>query len=294
MAAVSSRIAVIVVALGLFVAACLAGDHGAARAAVGQATGPLVGSPTAGAAILAAQGMAPGDVRSGEVTITNAGDQAGAFALGAETTAHSGAGLANMLDLSVEDVTPGRARTVVFIGKLASLSNVALGTMAQGEEHRYRFTISLPLTAGNAYQAASTAVTFVWRTSATTAATTTPATTPAPAAAAAGPATRPKATLSASARQTGASGSVATTITCQVGCRIVLSGTAADGSRKLALKSARRVLAAGAPTRIRVTLPQRARAALADGRTLTVRLRLEATMGTTAVTSRRTIRVAPR
>jgi hypothetical protein len=295
MAAARSRIAVAVAALGLFVSACLMGDHGAARAAVGQATGPLVGSPQAGAAILAANALAPGEIRSGEVTVSNAGDHAGAFSLGAETVSYSGAGLASMLGLSVEDVTPGRPRTVVFVGKLASLSNVALGTMAQGEAHRYRFTISLPLSAGNAYQAASSATTFVWRTSAPASAPTT--TTPAPATptpAPVKPAATPRATLSAATRQTGAKGSVAASIACSARCQVVLSGSALDGSKSLALKTVRRTLATTAPVRLRIALPTRARTALADNRALAVRLRLKATIGTKVLVVRRTIRVEHR
>ena len=300
MAAARSRIAVAVAALGVFVSACLVGDHGAARAAVGQTTGPLVGSPQAGAAILAANALAPGEIRSGEVTVSNAGDQAGAFSLGAESVSYSGTGLANMLELSVEDVTPGRARTVLFVGKLSSLSNVALGTMAQGEAHRYRFTISLPLSAGNAYQAASTATTFVWRTSAPASAptTTTPAAptpTPAPTPAAPKPAAAaPSATLSAAARQTGAKGTVAAAIACTATCQVVLSGSALDGQKSLPLRTVRRTLATTATVRLRVALPARAREALAEHRALAVRLRLKATMGTRVVIVRRTIRVEDR
>ena len=68
MAAVRSRLVVALAALGVAFAACLGGDHGAARAAVGNATGPLIGSPLAGAAILTANGMAPG--RSAPATST--------------------------------------------------------------------------------------------------------------------------------------------------------------------------------------------------------------------------------
>ena len=32
----------------------------------------------------------------------------------------------------------------VYYGKLSGLSTVGLGNMAQGEAHRYRFTVSLP------------------------------------------------------------------------------------------------------------------------------------------------------
>jgi pyruvate/2-oxoglutarate dehydrogenase complex dihydrolipoamide acyltransferase (E2) component len=205
MALVRSRIATFVAAVGLFVAACIAGDHGAARAAVGDATGPLVGTSADGAAILAAQNLAPGDVRAGEITVTNVGDQAGAFALGSEATADSGAGLAHELDLAVEDVTPGRARAVVFTGRLADLSNVALGSMTQGEAHRYRFTVSLPRAAGNAYQGASTAVTLVWRATGPSSTTpTAPAATPAPAAAAAAPAPCARVGVTAHVRVLGA------------------------------------------------------------------------------------------
>jgi hypothetical protein len=291
MAAVRSRIAVAVAALGLFAGTWLVGDHGAARAAVGQSTGPLVANDRADGAVLVAQGMGPGESRSGEVTVTNAGDAAGAFALGSEAVSFSGAGLASMLDLAVEDVTPGRARTVVFVGKLASLSNVALGTMAQGEEHRYRFTVTLPLTAGNVYQAASTAVNFVWRTSAvggTATPTTTPAA-PAPAAGAAGAGTPGRATLTASARQTGAKGSIAASVACSARCAAVLSGTAVDGDTKLPLRAVRRTVTGR--VRIRIALPERARDALTANRALAVRLRLKATIGTRVVIARRTIRV---
>ena len=60
MAAARSRLAIALAALGIAFAACFGGDHGAARAAVGNATGPLIGSPLAGAAILTANGLAPG------------------------------------------------------------------------------------------------------------------------------------------------------------------------------------------------------------------------------------------
>ena len=42
---------------------------------------------------------------------------------------------------------------------------------------------------------------------------------------------------------------------------------------------------------MRIRLPAKARAAIADGRAVAVRLRLKATMGTYVVVARRTIRV---
>ncbi len=160
MAAARSRLAIALAALGIAFAACFGGDHGSARAAVGNATGPLIGSPLAGAAILTANGMAPGDVHTGYIDVTNIGDTSGTFALGA--TGLTPTPLAHELDLDVRDVTAGRTSAVVYSGKLASLSSVALGDMAQGEAHRYRFSVSLPADADDSYQGASSAVTFLW------------------------------------------------------------------------------------------------------------------------------------
>jgi hypothetical protein len=310
MAAARSRLAVAVAALGIAFAACFGGDHGAARAAVGNATGPLIGSPLAGAAILAANGMAPGDVRTGYIDVTNVGDTSGTFALGA--TGLTPTALAHELDLDVRDVTPGRTSTVVYSGRLASLSSVALGDMAQGEAHRYRFSVSLPSDAGDSYQGASSAVTFMWSATApeptpTPPSSTTPAATPAtgttPArattaqaptkATTAGGTVKPGATISARAIQVGTGGRINATVTCAGKCRIAVSGNATVGLLKVKLKTVRRTLTKGKRLSVRLTLPARARLALAGGRPVTVRLTLRATVGTRVVTVRRTVRIAP-
>ena len=249
MAAARSRLAIALAALGIAFAACFGGDHGAARAAVGNATGPLIGSPLAGAAILSASGMAPGDARTGYIDVTNIGDTAGTFALGA--IGLTATPLAHELDLDVRDVTAGRTPTVVYSGKLASLSSVALGDMAQGEAHRYRFTVSLPSDAGDSYQGASSAVTFLWSATAPE-----PDVTPTP--------TRPASTaghrhhdarsrddrrgpdqgdhgrrhgqarrdLHRARRARRPRGKVTATVVCADNCRIAVSGTAACGSRE--------------------------------------------------------------
>ena len=86
--------------------------------------------------------------------MTNVGDVTGDFALGSSGLVDTPLGRA--LDLVVEDVTPDAAAKTVFYGKLSALSTVGLGTMAQGEAHRYRFTVSLPSGAGDSYQGATT------------------------------------------------------------------------------------------------------------------------------------------
>jgi hypothetical protein len=305
MAAARSRLAIALAALGIAFAACFGGDHGSARAAVGNATGPLIGSPLAGAAILTANGMAPGDVRTGDIDVTNIGDTSGTFALGA--TGLTPTPLAHELDLEVRDVSAGRAPTVVYSGKLASLSSVALGDMAQGEAHRYRFSVSLPADAGDSYQGASSAVTFLWSATApepSVTPTPTPtgtATTPArattaqapPKATTAGGTVRLGATFTAKARQKTARGTVTGTVTCAGKCQISVSGTAVSGSLKIKLKPVKRTLTKSRRMRVTVTLPTPARLALAAGRPVTVRLTVRAKVGTRVITVRRTVRVVP-
>jgi 3-phenylpropionate/trans-cinnamate dioxygenase ferredoxin component len=169
MAAARARLVTALVALGFVAAVWLGGDGGGARAALGQATGPLVTIAPGDAAVLVAQGLVPGVTRTGEVTVTNVGDSAGAFALSAGDLVDSVAPLSDVLALAVDEVTPGGAAAPVFSGRLDALSGVALGTLGQGEARRYRFAVSFPSgrpdAVDNAYQGASTAVTFVWSTS---------------------------------------------------------------------------------------------------------------------------------
>jgi hypothetical protein len=293
-----ARIAVVVVAFGVAGAAWLTGDGGGARAAVGEATGPLVAT-SPGAAILVARDLKPGDARAGEVTVTNAGDAAGPFALGAADLADAGAALSQVLELAVDDVTAGSA---VYAGPLGGLASVDLGTLAQGEAHRYRFTVSFPGgrsdSVDNAYQSASTAVTFVWSTTATAVAGSPPSAAD-PAAGSRAPVTAsgigvPRMSISAAYRQSGRRGRVTTWVRCEATCRIALDGTASFGARKLRLRTVRRNLRAPGRVRIRLALPSAARAAVADGRRVTVRLRARATMGTRVVVTRRTVVVARR
>jgi hypothetical protein len=297
MPALHARIAVVLVALGVAAAAWLAGDGAGARAAVGQATGPLVATAPGDAAVLVAENLAPGDTRSGDVTVTNAGDASGGFALSTSDLIDTGAPLSGVLELAVDDVTAGRA---VYSGPLSGLGNVPLGMLAQGEAHRYRFTVRLPGgrpdSVDNAYQGASTAVTFVWSTTAAATPGSGPsgpsaATSPAPVTAA-GTGRIPHSAIGAAYRQSGAHGRVTTWVSCEATCRIALSGTAAFDARKLRLRTIRASLRASGRVHMRVLLPRAARQAVSRGRRVTVRLRARATIGGRVVVTRRTILVA--
>jgi len=299
MGAARSRIATVLAALGVVGAACISGDHGAARAAVGQATGPLIGSSLAGAAIFDVTNLAPGHGRVGEITVTNVGDLSGAFALG--TSGLVDTPLGRKLDLVVEDVTPGRPVITVYYGKLGALSTVGLGNMVQGEAHRYRFTVGLTGDVDNTYQGSATAVSFVWSATAEEPGEG-PAPAPAPAATAQKPAKAttagattqaPLATLTARARQKGTGGAISTSVACSSGCRVVLEGTAAVGSKRYKLATTRRTLPKPARVQVRLTLPAQARRALAGRHPVVVRLTLRATAGTRVVVVHRTVRITP-
>jgi hypothetical protein len=303
-----ARIATALLALGLVAATWFAGDGGGARAAVGQATGPLVATAPGDSAILVARGLAPGATRSGEVTVTNAGDSPGTFVLGTRDLVDSIAPLSRVLDVAVDEVTQGRPAARVYSGRLDALTGVALGRLEQGDSRRYRLTVSFPAgraDVDDAYQGASTSVTFVWAaTGATTAAQAAPTAAAAPpsaaqdtrtpansvSATAVGSGRARGATLSARGRQTGAGDAVVAWVTCRARCRLEVGGSASVGSTRVSLRPVHRTLPASARVRVRLALPRAARAALVAGRPVTVRLHLTATVGGRAVV-RRTVQV---
>ena len=140
-----------------------------ARAAVGDATGPLVADSLGGGAILNATNMGPGDTAVGEITVTNVGDVAGDMVLGTGnlTDMTKGGGiLSQTLLLTVSDVTAGREPLVVFSGRLTDLHGAALGDFEQGDAHRYRFVVSYPAGLGDdvddSLQGSTARLNFVW------------------------------------------------------------------------------------------------------------------------------------
>jgi hypothetical protein len=129
----------------------------------------------AGAAILTASLMQPGDDTTGTVDITNDGDVAGDFSLSKSNLVDTPASPAfsAKLDLVVEDCeddTTCASPTEIYSGKLGAMGTIALGSYAVDETHRYRFTVTFPdggvppspTTGDNAYKDASTSVQFDW------------------------------------------------------------------------------------------------------------------------------------
>jgi pyruvate/2-oxoglutarate dehydrogenase complex dihydrolipoamide acyltransferase (E2) component len=285
------------------------GNRMRALAVTAQATGPVVSNGSDGSAIFSTDALAPGQVETGEVTIANAGDAAGAFSLSA-----SGASgpLADVLVLTVVDTT---AASTLFAGRLASFSRADLGTFAVGAARRYRFALAYPAgrTAAedDALQGVSTSVRFDWdAVGAGGAARPTPAPiSAAPAAAPAAPSVAPAPAAAAPAATPAPAPARASALTVALGPaprpvadgRLVtwmsssapttarVTGTVSFSGRRLALGPATVKLTAQRRT-VRLKLPAAAVSSRAK-RTLTVRLAIAAGTGARAVTVKRTLRV---
>ena len=101
-------------------------------------------------AILTASGMKPGNSVQGTVTVTNTGDPAAYGLASSHLLDSSTPALSGQLQLLVEDITG--APVQVYSGAFAAMPAKALGSFASGEARTYRFTVTLPHSAGNPYQ----------------------------------------------------------------------------------------------------------------------------------------------
>lgn len=142
-----------------------------AGAAAIAASGSFTISDTdGGRPIFAAGGIAPGGSTTGTVAIEDTGSEPVALTLRrgelADEPGLTGGLLSSRLWLTVVDVTaPGAPRTV-YAGPLASMPEVAAGTLASGAARTYEFTATLPdggePSFQNAVQGASTTVAYSW------------------------------------------------------------------------------------------------------------------------------------
>jgi len=167
----STAIAALVLATVSFAMA----SHGASRLAsanVSFTAGSFSSSNSRnGAAIFVARNVRPGGATSGQVTIANSGQVAGAFSL-AQNALSDGPGpaggqLSELAQLSVSDVTRADAPTPVYTGSLGAMPKLQLGTFSPGEAHTYSFTVSLPTSAPsgadlNVYQSSALQVGYAW------------------------------------------------------------------------------------------------------------------------------------
>jgi uncharacterized membrane protein YgcG len=114
-----------------------------------------------GQPILTVSGMKPGASAIGTVTLTNSGTVAGDFTLSSSNLAQT-QGLAGQLDLLVQDITNVGAPVAVYVGKLGAMPSKPLGSFAAGTARTYRFTVTLPLATGNAFQNATASIEYDW------------------------------------------------------------------------------------------------------------------------------------
>ena len=128
------------------------------------------------AAVLTANGLKPGDVRTGTVDIRNTGSLSGVFTLrrSALTDTPSVNPLSAKLNLVVTDcgawANPttsepcgdGDDVTKLTSTLAAMTGTTTLSTFAANEKHTYKFTVELDASAGDVYQGGQSSATFTW------------------------------------------------------------------------------------------------------------------------------------
>ncbi|HKO39306.1 MAG TPA: hypothetical protein VJU14_13155, partial [Solirubrobacterales bacterium] len=124
-------------------------------------------------AIFSLADIAPGSTGAGEVTIGNGGTAPGTLALAStglsDDPGRYGGLLSQRLALRIEDVSSGTAEEV-YSGGLATMPELELGTLADGESRTYRFLVTMldggapssPFVDDNLYQQASTGIGYRW------------------------------------------------------------------------------------------------------------------------------------
>jgi len=171
-----AALATVLVAVGITAASGADFTATSANADTTFATGTLTitNSKDAQAIWASTSDMRPGDpARVGTVDVTNAGSLSGAFTLTRGTVIDSDGDnpLSGKLDLVVKDCGDFSSGTpscdagdpVKYTGTIAAMgSDVALGTYAGGEKHRYQFGVTVNSSADNAYQGDDSVVPFSW------------------------------------------------------------------------------------------------------------------------------------
>lgn len=114
----------------------------------------------AGAAVLTASNMKPGDQKSGTVTITNTGSLGGAFSL-TETSVTENFTTTDLRLVVTEEGSTGPA---VYSGPIDGLGTKALGDWAKNEARTYKFVVTFPETNAdqNADQGKAATASFSW------------------------------------------------------------------------------------------------------------------------------------
>ena len=119
----------------------------------------LLSPAASGTAQLSVSGLVPGQGRSALIRVANPGSAA-VFSLSSRVTDRGGgAALSSALRLRIEAAGSGK---VLFSGSLAQMRRLALGGFAAGARRAYRFTVTLPGSAGNEVEGSALSAAFAW------------------------------------------------------------------------------------------------------------------------------------
>ncbi len=124
-------------------------------------SGPAVAVDASGSAQLSVGGLVPGASRSATIRLSNAGSATASFALEthlADQVRPGGTALSSVLELRV--ASPGGM--VLYDGTLAGLGRLGVGRIDAGTTRAFRFTVTLPGSAGNAVEGSSLSAGFSW------------------------------------------------------------------------------------------------------------------------------------
>jgi hypothetical protein len=122
---------------------------------------PAVAVDASGGAQLSVGGLVPGASRSAAIRLSNAGSGAASFALATrlnDQVRPGGMALSSLLELRIAS-SDG---VVLYDGTLTDLRRLSLGRIDAGATRAFRFTVTLPRSAGNAVEGSSLSAGFSW------------------------------------------------------------------------------------------------------------------------------------
>ena len=158
----ATALATLAMALGAVALAFADPSGDGVDARLAAATGAVhISNSLEGRAVFGAEALRPGDSATGDVRIGNDGSVRAVVTLSATRVQETGAAasLSDALQLSVVDVTGDLS---LYSGPAASFQTVGVGSLAAGGSRVVRFTATLPRSAGNALQGASTTLGLQW------------------------------------------------------------------------------------------------------------------------------------
>jgi hypothetical protein len=125
-------------------------------------SGPLLTADTGGITQLSTGGLVPGQSRSATIRVSNGGSAPAGFSVSprvVDQVAPGGSPLSDALILSIASASTG---AVLYSGPVGRMPHLGLGAIAAGAQRAYRFTVTLPGSAGNEVAGSSLSAGFAW------------------------------------------------------------------------------------------------------------------------------------